>query len=1035
MKTIKNAFLFSASLLLACSAYSNTYRLVSLTGDNADGEGSPTLEAFSTPRINDLGQVAFGARFTSPQLSSDFNQIIKPLFAESCLKCHGDEGDRQRNIDLAQIQSAYDLVIRPGALTAIRNRIQNRSMPPQGETPLDSETRTQALEVLNSLIEVSGLGYTHLDAVLQYENDQTSTLARTGEVTDIDGLQITLDSIRGIALTGDSDVAFVGNTSNAADVLLSASLRGEPASPNVELHITNSQQPIVDFAGNTDDSRRYQLIGNPSNLDSQAFSFISRLRDGQTPDASGFYIVDLPSHETDDLPIIRLAALGGISPNGGATVLEKPIALSVNASLESALLASIEDGDEIENNDAHGIWHLDASSVSTLIAKSGDTAPGSTDAFSAFGRPAIDGDGNVVFWASLLNAEEEEGLYRFDGALSALATSSSPIDIFGNDRSFDVFYDAAVNASGALAVLAENAGGEGRAILARDANGIWSIVAETGMTAPGTFGGIVFQSFSLPRINDAGQVAFQATLAGDGDAISDTTDSGIWALDSNGVLSLIQREGDTLEVREGFPATVQSFEIGGFNANGQIALRSLFTNGAQAVAIIDVEDVPPPSIAQQPSGQTSYDGESFVLSVTASGQGPFEYQWKKDGEDIEGATGDSLSIENASSGDDGNYTVVITSSAGSVSSEVAGISIQALPDAPAFVAQPLGDIALIGTAATLDARAVSTTPVTYQWYFENQPIDGATGDTLTINPATSNDEGSYYVVATSEGGSTNSLEADVLVTDKRLYNIAARSRVGSDANVLIAGFVVIGPDPKQILIRGVGPGLPENLDRLMAPRLELYNGANELIYSNEGWNEDGNDPDVILAAALASGAGNPEQPFADGDTALLVELEEGLYTAIIRSQNETSGIALVDAFEVSGELSKMINVSARAYVGVGDEVVIPGFVVDGDLPSQVLIRAIGPGLTERGVAGALQFPEITVFDVHGNPIASNDGWGNLWDPATINEASEIVRTSLLEEGSEDAALILELDPGLYTVKTSGENDTTGVALVEVFAIP
>jgi hypothetical protein len=447
-----------------------------------------------------------------------------------------------------------------------------------------------------------------------------------------------------------------------------------------------------------------------------------------------------------------------------------------------------------------------------------------------------------------------------------------------------------------------------------------------------------------------------------------------------------------------------------------------------------VEDVPRPIIAEQPEDVLSFDGETIVLAVEAEGQGPFQYQWKKGGLAIEGATGSSFEIQNASAANNGDYTVMVTSASGSSASAIASLSIESLPTAPVFVAQPLGDIALTGTTATLDARAVSTSSVSYQWYFENDPIPGATSDTLSISPAKAENEGAYHVVATSEGGSTSSANSEVLVTDKRLYNIAARSRVGTGANVLIAGFVVIGPEPKQILIRGVGPGLPDSLDRLMVPRLEVYDGANELIYSNNNWS-DSNNSDEILEAARAVGAGNPEMPLAEGDTALLVELDQGLYTAIVRSQDETSGIALVDAFEVTGELTRMINVSARAYVGIGDEVVIPGFVVDGDLPSKVLIRAIGPGLVERNIAGVLEFPEITVFDSQRNPIAFNDGWGNLWDPATINDASALVNAPPLAEGSEDAALILELEPGLYTVKTAGENDTTGVALVEIFAIP
>ncbi|MGK0241182.1 MAG: hypothetical protein ACI92G_004674, partial [Candidatus Pelagisphaera sp.] len=618
-------------------------------------------------------------------------------------------------------------------------------------------------------------------------------------------------------------------------------------------------------------------------------------------------------------------------------------------------------------------------------------------------------------------------------SLAMLSSTTEAIDVFGTPKTYSEFRDPVVNGDGDLAVLATETPGSLQTILHRDSSGVWSIVAQSGMQAPDAFPGVTFSVLSSPHLNGNGQVAFQASLSGSGDAISDTTDTGAWAMDSNGVLALVAREGDTFEVRPGFPTTVESATINGFNAANQIALNYSFTNGANAIAIVGLEDVPPPTIAEQPDGVSSFDGETIVFAVEANGQGPFEYQWKKDDVEIEGATDSAFSIENVSSGNDGAYTVTVTSTSGSTTSAVASLSIEAIPTAPVFVEQPLGDIAPLGSLAILDARAVSTTAVSYQWYFEDDILSGETNDTLIFNPARAENEGSYHVVATSEGGSTASAQSEILLTDKRLINVAARARVGSGANVLIAGFVVIGPDPKQVLIRGIGPGLPESLDRLLDPRLEIYNSSGEMIHFNDSWGENA-DPDSITQAMLetGAGAGDPMQP---GDTALLVELEQGLYTAIVRSQDDTSGIALVEAFEVSENLTRFVNVSSRAFVGTGDEIVIPGFIVLGDLPSRVLIRAIGPGLEKKEVAGVLEFPEITVFNILREPIAHNDGWGNLWNPAEINEASALVNTEPLDEGSEDAAIILELEPGLYTVKVNGENDTTGVALVEVFAIP
>jgi len=442
----------------------------------------------------------------------------------------------------------------------------------------------------------------------------------------------------------------------------------------------------------------------------------------------------------------------------------------------------------------------------------------------------------------------------------------------------------------------------------------------------------------------------------------------------------------------------------------------------------------PPAISAHPSSTTTYDGEPIALSVETSGQGPFSYQWMKDGENILGATSSTLTVSTATASDDGDYTVAVMSQTGSVVSDVASLSIQNLPDAPAFVDQPLGDIVLKGGVATLDGRAVSKSSIDYQWYFNGDVLEGETRSVLSISPANAEDEGTYYVVATSTGGSTASENSEILVTDKRLYNIATRARVGTGANVLIAGFVVIGPDPKEILVRGIGPSLVENGidDPLLKPRLDIYNSASELIYSNEGWAEN-EDPDAIIAASQLVGAGG--RNLHDDDTALLVELEQGLYTAIVSGQDNSTGVALVEAFEIEENFTRMINLSSRALVGTGADVVIPGFVVQGDLPSRVLIRAVGPSLENQGVAGFLANPQMTVYDIAGTPIASNDGWLNLWDPSQITEASQLVGAFPLNGDSEDAAIIMDLEPGLYTVIASGENETTGVALVELYAIP
>ena len=1037
MKTIQTALLISALSFLTGSGYSNTFTLVSLSGDEAETTTPQAFDSFSIPSINEAGQVAFGARFDNPEIDSVFLDSIEPVFQANCISCHGQGGVAQQRFDLTEIQNSKDLLLRPQRIQTIINRVNstgNNVMPPRAEPPLDQEVKVTLTASLSSLLAEASKSAELMDAALQFDNGQLHTLGALGETVDINGETGQFESIRSVTSLGGADVAFIATLTNhsisATDLLLTAN--GDSQSPQLHTHGLNA--PLVDFDGTLDSSRRHEIFGSLAGSTANAYAFWSRLRMGQNPDESGIWLVDLNSVQA---PLYgqRLLAIGGQSPDGGTQVLESPISSSLNASGEAALLSTIEDSDENDFNNPQGIWKLDANSMATSVAQTGEVAPGSSDVFLSLGRPEIDASGNIVFWASLLNDNEEEGLYHFDGStLAALATSETAIDIFETNRTFTGFMDPVVNGDGDIAVLATEFEGSLQTILHRSSNGDWSIIAQSEMQSPGADHGVSFQTFSMPRINGAGQIAFQATLSGEGDAISDTTDSGIWATDSNGALSLVAREGDTFEVKEGFPATVESTSIGGFNATGQLALNYSFTNGAEAIGIVQVEDVPPPAITSQPNGTTSFDGESFALSVEASGQGPFEYQWNKDGVAIEGATSSALEFSDVSDQDNGNYTVTITSPTGSTTSNVASISIQSLPDAPVFVDHPLGDVALKGTQAILDARAVSNTTVTYQWYQDGAAVEGATGSALSINPADNIHEGTYHVVATSGGGAATSDSAEILVTDKRLYNIATRARVGTGANVLIAGFVVIGPDPKEILVRGIGPSLIENGidDPLLKPRLEIYNSASELIYSNEGWAEN-EDPDAIIAASQLVGAGG--RNLHDDDTALLVELEQGLYTAIVRGQDNSTGVALVEAFEIEENFTRMINLSSRALVGTGADVVIPGFVVQGDLPSRVLIRAVGPSLENQGVAGFLANPQITVYDIAGTPIESNDGWLNLWDPSQITEASQLVGAFPLNEDSEDAAIIMDLEPGLYTVIASGENGTTGVALVELYAIP
>jgi len=170
------------------------------------------------------------------------------------------------------------------------------------------------------------------------------------------------------------------------------------------------------------------------------------------------------------------------------------------------------------------------------------------------------------------------------------------------------------------------------------------------------------------------------------------------------------------------------------------------------------------------------------------------------------------------------------------------------------------------------------------------------------------------------------------------------------------------------------------------------------------------------------------------DAALIATLAPGLYTAKVSGVVNTTGVALVEIYELGApDKNRLVSLSSRAVVGTGAGILIPGIALSGQAPRRLLIRAVGPGLADFGVANVLADPLMTVF--HGNdPIAQNDNWGDQVNAAKIAQTAAAIGDFALKPGSRDAALLLDLAPGSYTVQVVGVNDTTGVALVEVYEV-
>jgi septal ring-binding cell division protein DamX len=205
-----------------------------------------------------------------------------------------------------------------------------------------------------------------------------------------------------------------------------------------------------------------------------------------------------------------------------------------------------------------------------------------------------------------------------------------------------------------------------------------------------------------------------------------------------------------------------------------------------------------------------------------------------------------------------------------------------------------------------------------------------------------------------------------------------------------------------------------------------------VIASNTVW---GTSSNPALIASTAASVGAFALTSGSADCALIASLPAGAYTVQVSGVNNTSGVALAEVYEVSSSGTRLINISTRAQVGTGANILIPGFVISGSGTEQLLVRADGPALTQFGVGGALAEPSLSVFNSSGTVIASNTVWGTSSNPALIASTAASVGAFAFTSGSADSAQIVNFPAGAYTIQVSGVNNTTGVALAEVYEVP
>jgi len=253
---------------------------------------------------------------------------------------------------------------------------------------------------------------------------------------------------------------------------------------------------------------------------------------------------------------------------------------------------------------------------------------------------------------------------------------------------------------------------------------------------------------------------------------------------------------------------------------------------------------------------------------------------------------------------------------------------------------------------------------------------------------------------------------------------------------MIGGFIVQGTERKTVIIRAIGPELTQfgvpNV--LLNPTLELHNASGALLASNDNW-QSTIIGGIIMNSQVQQIINSGHAPMDPRESAIIASLPAGNFTAIVRGVNNTRGVALVEVYDLSPNTdSKLHNISTRSFVQTNDNVMIGGFIVAGNRPKRVIIRAIGPELTQFGVPNVLADPTLELHDRNGTLIASNNNWQTTIIGGIImdDQVMAILNTGLSPSDGRESAIIANLPAGNYTAIVRGAGNTTGVALVEVY---
>lgn len=259
-------------------------------------------------------------------------------------------------------------------------------------------------------------------------------------------------------------------------------------------------------------------------------------------------------------------------------------------------------------------------------------------------------------------------------------------------------------------------------------------------------------------------------------------------------------------------------------------------------------------------------------------------------------------------------------------------------------------------------------------------------------------------------------------TQSVLGNISTRLPVGTGDDAMIGGFIITGSQPKEVVIRGIGPSLAGFgiASPLADPTLQLRDSTGAVLIENDNWQ------DSPAQAAQLSGLNlalqNPKE------AGIFATLQPGAYTAILGGNNPAAGVGLVEIYDTSGAAAaQLANISTRGFVQTADNVLIGGFILGGSDNTRVAVRGIGPSLTQFGLNPVLADPTLELHDGNGATLASDDNWQD--DPT---QAAQLTANGLAPSDPKEAAIFVSLPPGAFTAILAGKSGGTGIGVVEVY---